>query len=209
MKQLLTLFFLLLLGATTHAQLGIKAGLNSSTLRIDESELSVENKEAATGWQAGLFYRLKLSDALSVQPELLYVERKSGFDVGQSFTSARVEAETKYAEIPVVMLLQLGDLPVNLQVGGYAAYLADVEYRFNSLLSDQGMQEVDDDREGYNKSDYGFIGGLGVEFLNFTIDLRYTQGFQTQDEGFQYRNVEYLTDAKNVALMLNVGYRFW
>lgn len=213
MQNICTLLICVLTAATLSAQLGVKGGVNVSTLRLeDEESLRIDNKQGETGWQAGFFYRLQLSDALSIQPELLYVERGSEFEIlnaALSRADASVESETKYVEIPVVARLRLGALPVNIQVGAYGAYLADVEYTFRSGLLDMGSDLIDDDRDNYNRSDWGFIGGVGVEFLNFTIDLRYTQGWQAMEGAFMFRNVAYLETAKNDALMLNVGYRFW
>ena len=213
MKPILTLLISLLTTSMIFAQLGIKAGVNASTVRLEnELGLSVSNKQAATGWQTGLFYRLELSGALAVQPEILYVERGTEFEifnVPQSRTEAMVEGETKYVEVPVLLMLKLGDLPLNIQAGVYGAYLTDVEYTFTDGLFDVGVQQVDNNPENYNRSDWGFVGGVGIEFLNVNIDLRYTQGWQPAEGAFQYRNVAYLETARNDALMLNIGYRFW
>lgn len=203
------LLFLLSLALTTaDAQLGIKAGMNVSSLT--QTDELISNKSGRTGWNAGISYRLPISNALAIQPELLYIERGTEFDIEFSIFRTEIESEFKYVEIPVLAYLKLGDLPINVHVGPYFGYLADIEYRFSTILQDGSVEdEIDDNRDDYNRSDYGFVAGVGLQFQRVTIDLRFTRGLQQNDNGFDFRSLTFNEKAKNVSIQGFVGYFLW
>ena len=208
MKPFWLLLFLCIFSTAGEAQLGIKAGLNVSSLT--QTDELISNKSGRTGWNAGLSYRIPISNALAVQPELIYIERGTEFDIEFNVFTTEVEAEYKYVEIPLLVYLGLGDLPLNIHVGPYFGYLADIEYRFNSVLLDGSVEEViDDDRDNYNRGDYGFVAGVGLELSRVTVDLRFTRGLQQSENGFDFRSVTFNEEAKNVALQAFVGYLLW
>lgn len=108
MKKYMLMLCTLFLGATVAAQtqkvkLGLKAGLNISSLTFDESELDSSGK---TGFTAGLMVEIPMAKNFSLQPELLYSQQgtKSSFsDPDVTNSNFKSTIELNYLNIPVML----------------------------------------------------------------------------------------------------------
>ncbi|MGH2665843.1 porin family protein [Flavobacterium sp.] len=161
-----------------HAQvfrLGVKAGLNyanfqGSTLQTD----------AITSYHAGLVGEIKIIDAFSLQPEVLYSTQ------GASYKNAVEEfkSELGYVSVPVLVKINLGKT-VSIDVGP----------QFSFLLS----KKIDTSTD-INEFDFALAGGLGFKLTeNFFIQGRYTLGLTEIDKN---------ADFKNSVGQLSVGFMF-
>ncbi len=190
-------------------KLGVKAGLNVSSLTVDESELKSTNK---TGFTAGLMAEIPLAKNFSIQPELLYSQQGMKF----SYSDSEVEnshytstVKLNYLNIPV-MLKYFVAKGFSLQAGPQIGILlkANNEYRDNFLGYDN--------HENMNLSDYSngvdasVNFGLGYQFRNkFYADLRYNMSY-TDVFKDATANTNYIinSDMKNRVFQITVGYFF-
>lgn len=212
MKKSMLILCTLLLSVAVKAQpqkpkLGVKAGLNISSLTFDEDEL---NSSSKTGFIAGLMAEIPLAKNFSIQPELLYSQQgtKASF-YDPEVTNSRFESTIKlsYLNIPVMLKYFIAN-GVSLQAGPQIGILlkSSNQYQDNFLGYDH--------HENFNLSDYataidtGVNFGLGYQFQNkFYADVRYTLSYSNV---FKNGDANYFitNDMKNRVFQISIGYFF-
>ncbi|HEY8511621.1 MAG TPA: outer membrane beta-barrel protein, partial [Cyclobacteriaceae bacterium] len=99
---------------------GIKAGLNLSNITGD-----VEGTSMRTAFHVGGFLNFSFSDALSLQPELLY--NSVGAKMSEFYEEEEVEVEVEgtqvlnYLSIPINLIYSFGNF--NVQAGPQVSFL--------------------------------------------------------------------------------------
>ncbi len=163
MKKLLILAIFLIIPAITYSQfnLGPKIGYNATTMKTDISDITTDFKH---GLQIGAFARF--GDTWYLQPEIMYTQK------GSIITIQDVEGNIKFntVDIPIIIGWKLINTPqfgLSLQFGPVA-----------SILTDKGVQDIDDVvlTADYENLNWALQAGVGVDFLMFTVDLRYEAG---------------------------------
>ena len=157
MKRLFLLLYFCAsaLGATAQISGGLKAGLNFANFKLDGDGKSF-SFHGRTGFHAGGYLTLNVSDNFGIQPELLF-SRKGAESVGDP-------QSLNYLSVPVLAKFQPIEL-INLHAGPQFGLLLSAE--FDDL----------DVKEAYKDLDFGLAFGGGVDLpfgLNFT--LRYILG---------------------------------
>lgn len=212
MKKYMLLTAALFLSVTLMAQtdkvkLGVKAGLNLSSLSFDESELNSSNK---TGFTAGIMVEIPLAKNFSLQPELLYSQQgsKSSFS-DQDVTNSNYKStiDLNYLNIPVMVKYYVLK-GLSVQAGPQIGILlkANNKYQDNFL----GYEN----HESFNLKDYAtgidtsVNFGLGYQFKDkFYTDLRYnisySNVFKEGDANHFINN-----DMKNRVFQISIGYFF-
>jgi hypothetical protein len=152
----------------TDGMLGIKAGLNTSTLTVSQSV----NR---TGLHAGLFYRSDPVVPFGFQAELLYSVRGADWRVRIPFTNIGQEASLRlnYIDLPVMAVYR--PLPaLELHGGGYVGYLISSQYQATGTL----INETGELGHGnFNALDAGALLGLAVNIGPAQLGARYNFGF--------------------------------
>jgi len=195
------LVIMILCGAfTASAQFGIKGGLtaNSLDLSVYTSDGEITNTTKTT-FHAGVFYKLPLSQWFTLQPELLYVQKKQGLRVEDYSTSKVTNLEGKFDYIQLPVNVQFG---LNLVVArpfifaspfiGYAVSVADAPYGYKA--------------SDFNRFAYGVGMGAGVDIWKLQFTIKYGWDFQKNGSSSmtpaEYRN------AKNRGLDISLGFFF-
>jgi hypothetical protein len=178
-----------------------------------------KNFRSRIGMQVGLGVDIYLTDALSFEPGLRYMQKGAGFfsDASDPDFGIKIEREMKhtfhYLEVPLNLnyQLELGDWKCILTGGPTIGYLADFRLQYNLKSSWMGETEeykIDTKSESEFKSvvreeslapfELGINAGLRLEYENFSIYLQYNRSFN-----------EVWIDApeRNQALTLGVGYK--
>lgn len=210
MKKTMLILCTLFLGVTVMAQtqkvkIGVKAGLNISSLTFDESEL---NSSGKTGFTAGIMVEVPLAKNFSLQPELLYSQQgaKTSFsDVDVKNSNFKSSIQLNYLNIPV-MLKYYVIKGLSLQAGPQIGILlkANNKYQDNFL----GYEN----QESFNLKKYS-VGidtavnfGLGYQFKDkFYTDLRYNLSYSNVfKEGDTNHFIN--NDMKNRVFQITIGY---
>ena len=182
MKKVIILVFALFISAVGFSQgldLGIKAGINFSSL-TDAQGFS--NK---TGYVAGVFAGVKFSDKIGLQADLLYSQQGAEFDEG-SF-------DLSYVNIPVVLKYYLFK-GLNLQGGAQFGFNVD-----DDISTVIGDIVTDVKAESFDLS--GVV-GVGFDFpLGIRVDGRYNFGLTEVVKSNT-------STPKNTVITLSVGYSF-
>lgn len=200
---------------------GFKGGVNIANVTGGDSG----GYESKSGIMGGLFASLSLGSGLSLQPELLYVQKGAKRTAEDSASSGTLTLQMNYIEIPV--LIKYG-----FKSGGAVTpcLFAGPAFGFNkssktevegTLMGIPASGDVDN----YNEvsSDLSFVLGGGVDFslgtAKLTLELRYTSGTKVLWEDVDIDNLpdyEWVyaddtgkaLDMKNSVISVMVGLMF-
>lgn len=188
------------------AQVGLKAGINLSTLSQKGADLISLSWEPAIGFTVGAFYAFNINDYLTIQPELYY-SKKGGKLEGSLFNLlASKSLSIHYLELPLLLKIKFptpGRIKPNVFVGPYGSL----------KLSDKGEIkvfgiELEEELIKIKGSDFGLVFGGGIDFkvrdAVVILDIRYDLGLVNIAEPLL--GVE--NEMKNRSLILMVGVGF-
>ena len=185
----------LALAPAADAQIGLKAGLNTSFLGGDDIGTDAEPR---LGFVGGVTARLNVNPAFAIQAEALYSQkgdRLPGFaDEGGDIVTA-----LDYVEIPVTARIGVPLSPL-LDAGVSLGAAAGIPINARKKDDDGEFGSID------AKTDFGAVIGVDVGSGPFYVDGRYTHGFTRAIEEDSALGIE--PDAFNRSVSFTFGYRF-
>lgn len=182
------------------ASFGFKGGLNFSNLYTD----NVDYNNVLTGFNAGLYAKLPVTNAIAIQPEINYTTKGAELVYNNSFASGTAKFNVNYIEVPILLVMNLTD-NFNIHVGPYAAYMVSGKTTNDSSLF---SSESELDTNDFNKLDAGIAGGIGIDLDVANFGIRYNYGLTKVGKERNYSGTNYTyPDAKNNVLSLYVGLR--
>ena len=188
------------------AQVGMKAGVNFSTLSQKGADLLSLSWESYTGFTLGAFYTVGINDYLAFQPELYY-SRKGGKLEGSiaGFMGSK-SIDIDYLEIPLLLKLRFpthSKISPSVFVGPYGAY----KLSSGGTISILGY-ELEEGLIGITDSDFGLVfgGAIGYRVSNVTVilDIRYDLGLVNVGEPIL--GVENEIKTRSLIVMLGLGF---
>lgn len=206
------ILYTLFLGVTVTAQtqkvkLGVKAGLNVSSLAFDESELHSSNK---TGFTAGIMVEIPLVKNFSLQPELLYSQQgtqNSFSDSDVTNSNYKSTIELNYLNIPV-MLKYYVIKGLSVQAGPQIGILLKANNKYQDNFLGYENKESFDLKDYSAGIDTSVNFGLGYQFKDkFYTDLRYNISYSNV---FKDGDTNHFinSDMKNRVFQVTIGYFF-
>lgn len=212
MKKTMLILYTLFIGVTVMAQndkvkLGIKAGLNISSLTFDESELSSSSK---TGFTAGVMVEIPLAKNFSLQPELLYSQqgtKTSFFDQDVTNSNFKGRIELNYLNIPL-MLKYYVIKGLSIQAGPQIGLLLKANSKYQDNFLGYENQESFNLKKYSNGIDTSINFGLGYQFkdkfyTDFRYNISYSNVFKDGDANYFINH-----DMKNRVFQITIGYFF-
>ena len=205
-KIILSTLFVLAFGFTyaQKAEFGIKGGLNSSNFSGNTEDM---NFKPRVGFNVGAFAAIKLSEKVTLQPEILYSTQGAkaenvNADVNGVNYTADIDFNLSYINVPVMFKYYVAD-KFNLEAGPQIGFLTSAE---TSTKVDGFNQTVDQDAKEYLESvDFGFNFGAGYDFTEkIFAGIRYNIGLSNVLKTQSGDNSEW----QNSLLSLSVGYKF-
>ncbi|MBB4802331.1 opacity protein-like surface antigen [Flavobacterium nitrogenifigens] len=194
---------------TEKVKLGVKAGLNISSLTFDENELNSSNKN---GFTVGLMAEIPLTKNFFVQPELLYSQQ----GMKLSYSDAEVEnshykstLSLNYLNVPV-MLKYYVLKGLSVQAGPQVGILLKANNKYQDNFLGYDNHEKMDLKDYSNGVDASVNFGLGYQFKNkFYADVRYNMSYtDVFKEVTSNTNYSINSDMKNRIFQVTVGYFF-
>ncbi len=160
-------------------QYGVKAGLNLSNMTVDGSN----DRNLRTGFHAGVFSRMGISEFFSLQPELLYTTKGFTNNYDVAVAEGEVDFNLNYIEIPINVVYHLAE-DFSFQLGPYVSYLlaANVETN-NELLNLFDIDtDSDIDRDNFKSFDFGVTAGLEFQLNPILLGFKYNLGLMNVAE---------------------------
>ena len=143
-------------------QLGIKGGVNLT--KIDGKSFA---DEFNTGYQAGAFAILKLSNHVQLQPEVLFNQFNTRVDTAFSdvFNTHHLkDVKLNYMSIPLILNLTPAKF-ISFQVGP----------QFGILL-DKHKNLFENGKDAFSGGDFSLLGGVQLNLGAFKVSGRYVVG---------------------------------
>ncbi|WDF65322.1 porin family protein [Flavobacterium sp. KACC 22763] len=194
---------------TEKVKLGVKAGLNISSLSFDENELDSSSK---TGFTAGLMAEIPLAKNFSVQPELLYSQqgmKLSYSDPEVQNSNYKSTIALNYLNIPV-MLKYYVVKGLSIQAGPQVGILLKANNKYQDNFLGYDNHEKMDLKDYSNGVDASVNFGLGYQFKDkFYADARYNLSYTNVFKDVT-ANTNYIinSDMKNKVFQITIGYFF-
>jgi len=205
--------FLLLVGVslflTANAQIdfGIKGGVSSSSIKMDDiitvtegvEEYSLEGVEKSVGFHAGLMSRITFFGAF-IQPELYFSSTGGEVEVKNLIDQDVIikEMEFKKLDIPVLVGFKLG--PARINAGPVGSIILDSKA---DLIETSGYEEK------LNGASFGYQVGVGLDILNtLTLDARYEGNLSKLGDGVNIDGNNFEFDSRNPQFIFSLGIFF-
>jgi len=170
MKQLFVMATLALAASgaaqAQRVRLGLKGGPSYTTV-VGQHVAGAASK---WGFHGGVLVNVKLSDQLSLQPEVLYSQK------GTKGAADSNRINLNYVDLPVLLRVATGLGGLFIEVGPQLGYLAGSDA---SIGSRTPLARVTADFAGsYPPFDLGYATGFGYQLANgLGLGLRYNGGF--------------------------------
>lgn len=183
--------------------LGIKAGANYSWLNLED----VDDEKGLLGYHLGIFGKLNLTDYFGVQGELLYTTKGSELTYDNDFFDGKTSLKIEYIEIPVLAVIQLNE-NINLHGGPYFSFLVRAKAKNDSSVGLFDFEE-EIDKDNFKQTDWGLLGGIGIDVSNIHGGVRYSMGLDKIEKEKSFNGVNYtFSDAMNSQVQLYIGVSF-
>lgn len=187
--------------STLQPKIGIKGGINLSNLYVDD----VKDENMKVGANFGVFAKFPITKGFSIQPEVLYSSKGAKLTYDNIFGSGEYRFNLNYIEVPVLAVFNVSK-NINLQAGGYAAYLTSANIKRLKSGSSEADDVADLKTDNFKRFDYGLVGGVGFDIQNFTIGARYNYGLNEIGDGGIAG--EATKNSKNSAFTFYIGLGF-
>lgn len=164
---------------------GPKVGFNSSQFITNIDSLRTDKKGAA---HFGAFVRL--GRKIYIQPEAIYVLKGGFIESGDFRHALSQEIKLHCISVPVLIggkLSGFKSFNIRAMAGPTFNYVIEKQFKPSEMVSDWPIKSVEDIRN----SNWSFQMGGGIDFLVFTIDVRYEFGVDNMYIGtddFDLRN---------------------
>ncbi|MCZ4407435.1 porin family protein [Cryomorphaceae bacterium 1068] len=153
--------------------LGLKGGLNFSNLNIEDNE-----GQLLLGYHAGAFLNIPLSDAFSVQPEVLFSTKgsKTTYNIDILELEGESTLRLNYIEVPLLGVLNLGEV-AQINFGPYLGFLSTAKFDLEGDFAGSDFENTEKlDQDFFNGFDYGLAIGIALNFNAIQVGARYSHG---------------------------------
>ena len=180
MKKVILMFCLAFgFSQMSNAQIdfGIKAGVNYNNSGNDSFETTgndvINGAEAKTGYHVGVWFRgdIPAFGGIYLRPEIVYTQVKTEFEL----LSNSDDYSFKKVDVPVLIGKKFFGF-VNAFAGPSFQYIIEDDFKFDNLTTDD-----------FDKFSIGAQLGLGVEFGNLGVDVRWERGLSKSEAKFADR----------------------
>ena len=200
--------FLLSIYASAQIELGVKAGLATSSLqgesfsfsRSGRQDLKFALEDANYGFQFGALLRLPLSDLLTLQPEVTFNSAKNTYRLDDPDTPASsVVFDERYNDVNVPVLLSYKIAFLRLNAGPVGHFY---------LSSTDDLKDAAGIDRTFDTFNLGYALGGSIDIGPLTLDVRYDGNFAKYGETFTIQNNTFQIDQSPKRWIGSVAYRF-
>ena len=149
---------------------GIKGGVNFSNFYTD----NVDDNNVLTGFNAGFFAKMPISENISFQTEISYTGKGAELVYNNAIVKGTAQFKLNYIEVPLLVVVNLTQ-NLNIHAGPYAAYLISGK---TTNESDSGSYNFEDNInvDDFNRFDAGLAAGVGLDLESVSFGVRYNYG---------------------------------
>jgi hypothetical protein len=147
-------------------EFGVKGGLSLAEFSGGDNAFD-EAEGSRKGLVAGAFLAFPLGGPLSLQPEALFAQKGSAYDFPDLDTTVKLD----YVEVPLLLKARFGvGVRPYVFAGPYVGLRLKARAEGNA---GSGDVDLEDETKG---TDFGVVGGAGVELGRLLVEARYAHG---------------------------------
>lgn len=223
-KQFIFLFALIMMATSSIAQVSLvpRAGVSISNVAMDNDNFFEDGRKNQIGFVGGLGLNFALTEDefLSIQPELLYVQKGFASEGSSLLGSYDYTYRLNYLELPVLLKIGFGTDVIRgyVNLGPSVGYLLNGQVKGSGEIAGLVGGSVDEKIEftksstndptelHANRIEFGasFGGGIGISLGGRSmlfVDARYNAGLTNFDKDNKSKNQPiYLTAGFNIPL---------
>ena len=171
MKTVCLIVTLICMVGAAHSQnaIGAKVGFNLATY-LGDTEF-IDNKGSHFGLQFGGLFEYDVNDLLSIQTELLYIQKGVSAEISLLGSDLESEIVFNYIDVPLLAKLKFGnreELNFFVTAGPNFGYAASGETEESTVFMGETIVESMDidfeEEEGFSRFEIGVSIGAGVDF---------------------------------------------
>lgn len=184
-------------------KVGIKGGLNLSNLTGDTND-----KNLLAGFHVGGWLEAPVTEALSIQPELLFSQKGLKQDYNWDELNVETRLRLNYLEIPVNLVYHLSK-DFSFEGGPYIGYLLSAKMEATSENNSGSIEYLKElDRNDFNQFDFGLGFGLRYYFNPLYLGFNYKAGFANITNNEKTNTDDLFDKAKNNVIQIYAGIAF-
>jgi hypothetical protein len=210
-KSIIVLLCLIAGTVSVQAQTFIlKAGTSLSSVSFSDNWPGGDhNAKSKWGFIGGVGYEFLANKKLSLQPELLFVQK--GYKTSHEGSPVDFKSATvfNYLELPILAKIKLGRFYIN--IGPYLAYGIGGSYLGYSSGTEYSGRVKFGKPDGYGDVmyfhqafDFGMSGGVGVNLGPVIFDIRYGYGFLDMQQYFNGSLFDYKSQNRTFQFTMGV-----
>jgi len=201
-------FLLFTFSAKAQLTLGLKGGINTTSIAPEELEIlnlddakkfGISVKDADYGMHFGFYIQGQMHKFI-FRPEFVFNSNKINYNVkefGVNNIVSTVKSETyQYLDIPVMVGAKLGALRL---MGGPVGHVF--------IHSKSELKDLSGYSQKFNDMTYGYQLGLGLDAGRLSIDGRYEGNFNKAADHFSFFNHDYQFSTSPSRFVISLGFR--
>lgn len=180
--------------------IGPKLGISQSTVRAEHTvnNIQYETGDAVFAYHFGGFMRFHPGDMLFIQPEVLFTSAGGNINATEANVQNVINLNYNRLDIPILIGARFGeDVKFRIFAAPMASFLLNVNI-------DDELAEGDV-RDAYRTMNWGYQAGIGFDFWNLILDLKY--------EGHLFAFGDRLRNAEvrqtNSQIILSAGFKIF
>lgn len=205
MKRLIILGICLICGTSAFAQFrfGIKGGLGTYDLGVNDIiEISRDTEtfgltisDAKFGYHIGIMAQFRFATFI-VQPEVVFNSNSVDFSFSEVAQPNGDVFTEKYQNLDIPLLFGLKAGPLRLMIGPVGHYFLD---------SSSELLEFEEYEQKFEDLTYGWQGGIGLDFFNIMLDVRYEGNFSRFGEHITFNGQSFPFDNNPARLLASLA----
>lgn len=213
LKSFSIILFFCVLNISTQAQTfkwGLKGGISTPDVKPDDlnilkinnikDSISLKLTDANYGWHAGGFFHVGFGK-FYIQPEVVFNSSSATYNskalkLGNFIDSVRNETY-RNLDVPIMLGLKFGTLRLNAGPVGHVF-----------LNSTSDLTNIAGLTTTYNKLEWGYQAGLGLDFGGLGLDLRYEGNFSDYADHITVGGNTFAFSKKPTRLILSMAISF-
>lgn len=210
---IIALFTLALSANAQFLKFGLKGGITSSSVKIDQTTFTsgadnfiAKQGDAKNGYQFGLFARVKVL-AIYVQPELLFSHSQGEVTIVDVNDASKIYNEVQKfnkIDIPIMVGWKIG--PARIGLGPVASIMLSEKDGLKDRLSNLSGESA---KTTFNKATWGYQVGVGLDILGkIALDVKYEGNLSKLGSSIKLGDRSYTLDQRNPQWIFSVGVFF-
>ena len=200
MKKILLVSLVMVLAVSAaFSQFGIKGGIDLGTFSGADKSRNGVDPTHNTGFAGGISYRIGLIAGLSLQPELMYIQKGAIYED----PTDKITMKLQYLDIPVLVKFNFPIPVLSPYIEGGVSYGVPflAKEKDEQITNGMTVSSSETTIKNVTKSDVSIVFGAGFDLLILDINARYLLGQKKLIDN---------SDAKiyNQGFILTAGLRF-